>query len=53
MKTPAEKYGIDLDYLRRSKQSTPEQTLTWLAAAREFAFTPKRIVKNKEKSWKK
>jgi hypothetical protein len=52
MKTPAEKYGIDLDYLRRSKQSTPEQTLSWLAAAREFAFTPKKIVKNGNKKKK-
>jgi hypothetical protein len=53
MKTPAEKYGIDLDYLRRSKQSTPEQTLSWLAAAREFAFMPKKIVKKGEKGNRK
>jgi len=33
----AREYGIDLDYLRRCKQCTPEQTLTWLAAAVEFA----------------
>lgn len=40
-------YGIDLDYLRRCKESTPEQRLDWLAAAREFANTPKRKVEPK------
>lgn len=29
-------YGIDLDYLRRCKNSTPEQRLDWLNAAQEF-----------------
>ncbi|MEK7673131.1 MAG: hypothetical protein AAB373_04565 [Patescibacteria group bacterium] len=34
------------DYLRRSKQSSPESKLDWLAAALEFANVKKRIVKN-------
>lgn len=36
MKGPAERYGIDIDYLRRCKKSTPAQRLDWLAAAWEF-----------------
>lgn len=35
-------YGIDLDYLRRCKESTPEQRLDWLAAAREFVMATKK-----------
>lgn len=45
MKSPAEQYGLDVDYIRRCKKSTPEQRLNWLAAAREFAFMKKKIVK--------
>lgn len=45
MKNPsAKEYGIDLDYLRRSKEMTPGARLDWLAAAREFAFAPKKVV---------
>lgn len=36
MKSPAEKYGIDMDYLRRCKEMTPGARLDWLAAAWEF-----------------
>jgi hypothetical protein len=35
--------SVDRDYLRRCKESTPEQRLDWLAAAVEFAFAPKKI----------
>ena len=34
--------NVDRDYLRRSKRSTPEQKLTWLAAAREFVVNAKK-----------
>jgi hypothetical protein len=50
MKKPAPSVGIDREYLRRSKQSTNEQKLEWLAAAHEFAFMPKKIVKKKKES---
>jgi|GEM_PF-3564076 len=48
MRKTAKQYGIDVDYLRRSKESTPEQRLDWLAAAREFALTPKKKVQKKK-----
>jgi len=44
--------GPDIEYLRRSKQSTPEQKLNWLAAAREFAFLPKKKVQKSPKKKK-
>lgn len=34
--------NIDRDYLRRAKRSTPEQKLTWLAAAREFVIATRK-----------
>lgn len=48
MKKTAREYGIDLDYLRRCKESTPAQRLDWLAAAREFALMPKKKVRKKK-----
>ena len=48
MTSPAKKYGIDIDYLRRCKQSTPAQRLDWLAAAREFALMPKKKMQKKK-----
>jgi len=47
MKKTAQRYGIDIDYLRRCKQSTPTQRLDWLAAAQEFASMTKSRKKNK------
>jgi hypothetical protein len=35
------RYTFDREYLRRSKASTPEQKLNWLAAAVEFAMAKK------------
>ena len=50
MKQTAQSYGIDMDYLRRCKESTPGARLDWLAAAWEFVqMLPK---KNKEQSKK-
>lgn len=40
-----QKFSGDIEYLKRCKQSTPEQKLAWLAAAREFAMMPKKKVK--------
>ncbi len=37
--------SVDLDYLRRCKESTPEQRMDWLAAAVEFARAPKKQLK--------
>lgn len=39
------KTSFDLDYLRRSKKSSPEEKLQWLADAVEFAYAKKRIIK--------
>ncbi len=36
MKHSKNTYGIDTDYLRANRQSTPEQRLNWLVAAQEF-----------------
>jgi len=47
MKSSAKKYGIDVDYLRRCKQSTPQQRLDWLAAAWEFATMKRKSVSGK------
>lgn len=35
-------YGIDREYLRANKRSTPMQRLAWLAAASQFAVIPKK-----------
>ncbi len=52
MKSPAERYGIDKEYLRRCKQSTPKQRLDWLAAAWEFANMAKpKILSDEEGKW--
>lgn len=40
--SPAQRFGIDIDYLRRCKSSTPEQRLDWLAAAQEFAHASRK-----------
>jgi len=40
--------GIDIDYLRRCKASTPEQRLDWLAAAQEFTRSIDRTRKRKQ-----
>ena len=45
MKSRAQQNGIDIDYLRRSKEMSPGARLDWLAAAREFAFMPKKVKK--------
>jgi hypothetical protein len=45
MKTPAEQYGIDLDWLREGKKMTAEETLDWLAAERERVFALEKVVK--------
>jgi hypothetical protein len=47
MKSPAQEYGIDIDYLRRCKESTPAQRLDWLAAALEFTISIERARKTK------
>lgn len=48
MKTSGKRFGLDdMDYLQRCKKSTPEQRLDWLAAAQEFAHTPKRKIERK------
>ena len=49
MTSPKRSYGFDKDYLRRSKESTPEQKLSWLAAAREFVLMTSNAKKKKEK----
>lgn len=48
MRKTAQNYGIDREYLRRCKESTPAQRLDWLAAAREFALMPKKKVQKKK-----
>lgn len=45
--------AIDRFALKRDKEMTPGARLDWLAAAREFALMPKKIVKDTEKSRKK
>ena len=40
---------IDRFALKRDKDMTPGARLDWLAAAWEFATTPKRIIKNPKK----
>lgn len=47
MKRSARSYGIDMDYLRRCKESTPGARLDWLAAAWEFATMPKKKIQRK------
>lgn len=48
MKKAVQSYGIDREYLRRCKNSTPAQRLDWLAAAREFVLMPKKSVQKKK-----
>lgn len=47
MRKDTQSYGIDREYLRRCKESTPAQRLDWLAAAREFALMPKKKARKK------
>jgi hypothetical protein len=49
----AESTGIDRDYLRRCKASTPKQRLDWLAAAQEFAHATKRTIPRQKTSLRK
>lgn len=51
MKPDARTYGIDLDYLRRSKEMTPGARLDWLAAAREFALSEKKQVASAKRTY--
>lgn len=48
MKIPTP-HTLHLDYLRRCKESSPEQKLDWLAAAVEFARAPKVRVEKRNK----
>jgi hypothetical protein len=48
MKVPTPR-TLDLDCLRRCKESPPEQKLDWLAAAVEFARAPKVRVDKRKK----
>lgn len=41
----SKKPQFDIEYLRRSKQSSPESKLEWLAHALEFSQAKKRVVK--------
>lgn len=47
--SPTQQYGIDIDYLRRCKETTPEQRLDWLAAAWEFVKGIEAANKSKKK----
>jgi hypothetical protein len=49
MKSSARQNGIDIDYLRRSKEMTPGARLDWLWAAWQFAMMPKKIVRKKKR----
>lgn len=44
------KSNIDLDQLKRNKNSSPESKLEWLYSALVFAQTPKKIIKKESSS---
>lgn len=44
--------AIDRFALKRDKEMTPGARLDWLAAAREFAFAPKKMVRKGRKGKK-